>query len=213
MTDTPKTVTPTTGKRDLQKKQTAQNILFAAKKLFADQGFNKTTTRAIATEAGVGIGTVFAHYPDKASLLGEALRGDIDSVVEQTRGALAEQGSLESKLVFLSEGLLRYYCDNHNLSRVLIKNATFQGGAESRAYDKQMAGFIELVSEVISDAANNGVLNQKVRVPAVALNYMAIHFLVVWACLRQEQPSITDLLKQMQVQVDSLIAGYRTKGA
>jgi len=40
-------------KRDLQKKLTAQTILQAAKKLFAEQGFDSTTTRAIATEAGI----------------------------------------------------------------------------------------------------------------------------------------------------------------
>jgi len=205
------TTTSPIGKRDLQKKQTAQTILGAAKKLFAEQGFDKTTTRAIATKAGVGIGTVFAHYPDKASLLGEALRGEIDSVVEQTRSSLTTHDTLEDKLVFLSEGLLRYYSENHNLSRELIKNATFQGGAETRAYNDQMAGFIELVSDVISSAVAEGVLNKKVRVPAMALNYMAIHFLVVWACLRQDTPSLDELLKQMQIQVASLIAGYRTQ--
>ncbi len=197
-------------KRDLQKKLTAQAILQAAKKLFAEQGFDNTTTRAIATEAGVGIGTVFAHYPDKASLLGEALRGEIDKVVDQTRSLLAKEDTLEDKLVFLSAGLLRYYIDNHNLSRELIKNATFQGGPETQAYNDQMAGFIELVSHVISAAIADGTLSKNVRVPAMALNYMAIHFIFVWSCLRQDAPSLKDLLKQMQIQVESLLAGYQT---
>jgi len=210
MTDATKIAASPPNKRDRQKKLTAQTILEAAKKLFAEQGFDNTTTRAIATEAGVGIGTVFAHYPDKASLLGEALRGEIDKVIGQTRDSLAEHVRLEDKLVFLSTGLLRYYIDNHNLSRELIKNATFQGGPETQAYNNQMAGFIELVSDVISGAVTDGVLSKNVRVPAMALNYMAIHFIVVWSCLRQDTPSLTDLLKQMHVQVESLIAGYRT---
>lgn len=45
------------------------NILMTAMKLFASQGFDGTSTNAIATEAGVSEGLIFKHFKNKEGLL------------------------------------------------------------------------------------------------------------------------------------------------
>ncbi len=55
---------------------TRQSILEAARKLFAQQGFEAATTRDIARAAGIGVGTLFNYFPTKeaiaVALVGEA---------------------------------------------------------------------------------------------------------------------------------------------
>ncbi len=201
--------TPTLSKRDKQKQRTAESILHAAKKLFAELGYENTTTRAIATEAGVGIGTVFAHYPDKARLLGETLRGEIDILVAHTLNTLDRQAGLIDQLMHMSTGLLSYYIENKNVSRELIKNATFQEGPEALAYNEQMGGFVSVIRDIISDAVANGELERRVRAPAMSMNYLAIHFLIVMNCLRQKEPHLHDHIARMRDLVDALFDGYR----
>lgn len=46
-------------------------ILTAARELFAEQGFQKTSTAAIAREAGVSEGIVFHHFGSKRGVLSE----------------------------------------------------------------------------------------------------------------------------------------------
>lgn len=202
-----------TNKRIQQKQQTALLILDAAKKLFAEQGFENTTTRSIATEAGVGIGTVFAHYPDKISLLGQALRGEIGQVVEESLKGLGQQRGLTEQLVHLSVGLMAYYIKNQSLSRELIKYATFQEGPEAEAFNEQMGSFIQVVSSIIEQAVEEGVLDNEVQVPAMAKNYMAIHFFIVGQCLRLGTPQLDDQITQMREMVQALFAGYCRPGA
>jgi len=48
--------------------QTKDKILKAAERLFSDKGFHKTNTKAIATEAGVATGSVYAYFKDKKSV-------------------------------------------------------------------------------------------------------------------------------------------------
>lgn len=43
-------------------------LLRIAMELFADRGFTNTTTKAIATAAGVSEGVIFKHFPSKAAL-------------------------------------------------------------------------------------------------------------------------------------------------
>jgi len=48
---------------------TRDRIVAAARQLFAEQGFDGTTTAAIAERAGVAEGTIFRHFASKRELL------------------------------------------------------------------------------------------------------------------------------------------------
>lgn len=58
-------------RRSIQKKQ---QIIDTAKALFAQNGYHSTTTNAIARQAKVSIGTLYAYFPDKEMILLEMLR-------------------------------------------------------------------------------------------------------------------------------------------
>jgi AcrR family transcriptional regulator len=50
------------------KQATRKSILEVAQKLFAQQGFEPTTTRDIARGARIGVGTLFNYFPTKESI-------------------------------------------------------------------------------------------------------------------------------------------------
>jgi AcrR family transcriptional regulator len=82
------------------KSATRQRILEAAKSLFLADGWNNTTTRAIATAAGIATGTLFNYFPTKeaiaTALIGEALEGAAEEFGERT-----QESSLEADLFTL----------------------------------------------------------------------------------------------------------------
>lgn len=47
-----------------------ERLLDAAASLFADSGYEATTTNAIAERAGVSIGSLYRYFPDRKALLG-----------------------------------------------------------------------------------------------------------------------------------------------
>jgi AcrR family transcriptional regulator len=56
-------------KRDIQAKETRKKILVAAVRLFARQGYHKTTIADLAQAIGLTTGAVFYHFPSKEDLL------------------------------------------------------------------------------------------------------------------------------------------------
>ena len=46
-----------------------QQILAAAEQLFVETGYDSTTTRAIASRAGVSVGSLYQFFPDKEAIL------------------------------------------------------------------------------------------------------------------------------------------------
>lgn len=54
-----------------------EQIMEAAMKLFAEKGFERSTTKAIAAKAGVAEGTIFIYFPTKRDLLIACVRQEI----------------------------------------------------------------------------------------------------------------------------------------
>jgi AcrR family transcriptional regulator len=52
------------------KQATRQEILTAARRLFASQGYEATTTRDISRTAGIAAGTLFNYFPTKEAIVG-----------------------------------------------------------------------------------------------------------------------------------------------
>src|SRR5690348_10068598 len=73
--------------------RTRLDILRAARKLFADQGYADTTTSEIAEAAGVTVGALFHHFDGKAGLFRsvfESLEVEMDAYVRDTAGPFAD---------------------------------------------------------------------------------------------------------------------------
>ncbi len=83
-------------------------ILKAAGQLFAEKGFESTTTRDIAQRAGLAAGTMFNYFPSKEtmamSMVNEALLAGIDDYRALRSG---EEELVEELYLFLSCGLRR----------------------------------------------------------------------------------------------------------
>ncbi len=83
-TQTSSTRTPRTGRRP-GATSTRQAILEAARRLFAERGYQGATMRAIAAEAGVDAALVVHFFGNKAALLGEAVEWPFDPEVEMPK--------------------------------------------------------------------------------------------------------------------------------
>lgn len=66
--------------RDERRRRTEAAILEAARGLFADTGFERTTIRAVASAAGVDPALVMQHFGSKENLFTEATRWAHDQV-------------------------------------------------------------------------------------------------------------------------------------
>jgi len=83
-TGTKTTKTPRTGRRP-GASSSREDILKAARSLFAERGYQAATMRAIAAEAGVDASLVVHFFGNKAALLGEAIEWPFDPEVEMPK--------------------------------------------------------------------------------------------------------------------------------
>lgn len=101
------TLTDVTDSATAKGEQTRELILSTALRLFREQGYGKTTMRAIATEAGVSVGNAYYYYGSKEHLM----QAYYDHLQEQHREAVESILSSEKAFVPRMTGVLRTWLD------------------------------------------------------------------------------------------------------
>jgi AcrR family transcriptional regulator len=93
-----------------QRRNTQERIVAAARKLFAERGYERTTIRAIAAEAGTDAGLLMRYYGSKADLFAVAVGNELadDETLSGDRAQIAAAlvESLAAKLSDEPVGLL-----------------------------------------------------------------------------------------------------------
>jgi AcrR family transcriptional regulator len=110
----------TVGLRDAHKARTRRALREAALKLFAERGFEATTSEEVAARASVSVRTFFRYFPTKESVLFQGERAWSESFTDLFRDQPASLSDLEAlcaALVALSsqlprsrQSLLTYQC-------------------------------------------------------------------------------------------------------
>jgi AcrR family transcriptional regulator len=91
-----------------------QRILEAARKVFADQG-GGASLEAIAKQAGVGVGTLYRHFPKRIDVVEAVYRDDVDMLVSS-----AERGLTDPDPWGALEAWLRAYVDYGRTKRTFL---------------------------------------------------------------------------------------------
>lgn len=107
--ETKKSADKKTGRRNAVRAFKRDAILQAARVLFARDGLDGTTLRAIAAEAGVAVGTVYLHYPAKEALYADMLAGSLSDLNRHLREAVARVPPGAPAADQLMAGALAFY--------------------------------------------------------------------------------------------------------
>jgi AcrR family transcriptional regulator len=82
-------------------------ILEAARKVFAMNGFSGTSVEAIAQEAGIAKGTLYLYYDSKADIYWEALKNGLVALCSQLKTQVESAASIGDKIrAFIATKLL-----------------------------------------------------------------------------------------------------------
>ena len=114
---------PDDGAAPTKSEQTRALILETAMRLFQERGYDKTTMRAIAKEAGVSVGNAYYYFAGKEHLI----QGFYDRIAAEHQVAVREVLDRETDLEARLAGVLRTWLDiaapYHEFAVQFFKNA------------------------------------------------------------------------------------------
>lgn len=194
--------------REKRKQDTRRAILDAAYALFAEKGYARTTMRGLADRAGIGLGTIFAYFPDKPSLLAAAFQDDVGTVIRQALATLPPRG-VAAQLLHVAEGLYAFYAADTGLARTLVREALFLDGEHGQALDAQLQDFLRAVEGLVAAAVRDGELAESTAPGEAALAFGAFYFSVLVLGLKQPRFDVQAQLRLLASLLETHLASLK----
>ena len=148
---------------DEDKAERRQDILVAAKEVFADKGYHATTIADIARAAGLSYGSIYWYYDSKEALFhalmaaeAAALQKHIDSAVHAAAADVAVQPDAQFRAAV--RATFEFYDADKALVKLLFRDAYALGERFGQHLGEIYEGFIGKTEAVVAAAQRKGVV-------------------------------------------------------
>jgi AcrR family transcriptional regulator len=136
--------------------ETQTRILKAARKLFARRGFEGTTTRDLAQEAGVAEGTLFRHFENKKAILVEVATQGWVEILTDLLTELSEMGSYKAIAQVMRRRMMNLH-QNADLLRVCFMEAQFHPDLQERIQTDVIVKMTDVAEAFFQTAMDQGI--------------------------------------------------------
>ena len=136
--------------------ETQTRILKAARKLFARRGFDGTTTRDLAQEAGVAEGTLFRHFENKKAILIEVTTQGWIEILTDLLTELSEMGSYKAIAQVMRRRMLNLH-QNADLLKVCFLEAQFHPDLRDRIQTEVIVKMTDVAEAFFQTAMDQGI--------------------------------------------------------
>jgi AcrR family transcriptional regulator len=128
-----------------------EQILEVATGLFAQQGFQGTTTKVIAEKSGVTEALIFRHFPSKEELYWAVIERKIDSAapLERLLQNLEAGGDDLDVLSRVAFEVLERRAKDQTLSRLLLYSALEKHELSERFFRNYIANYFEVLARFV----------------------------------------------------------------
>jgi AcrR family transcriptional regulator len=139
-----------------------ERILEAAKEVFGEQG-GDAQMDDVARHAGVGVGTVYRHFPNKDVLMGELVTANFTTFTEMAREALGEKDAWEALRALL------YRCAGHMSENVALQDALRNAGAAFEYSEPARLELDKVSDKLIKRAQRQGAMRKDFTVEELGM--------------------------------------------
>jgi TetR/AcrR family transcriptional regulator, fatty acid metabolism regulator protein len=138
-----------------------RQILDAAVRVFARQGFHSTRVSDIADEAGVAYGLVYHYFRSKEQVMNELFKERwslLLTAIEETDGETPPRDRLAEVARFIVDS----YRHDPELMKVIIVEVTRAANSFGRTHLPEIRNAYELIAEIVAEGQSRGAFRRDI---------------------------------------------------
>ena len=148
-------------RKDRERQAKRQDILRAARVVFAEKGLYAATLDEIAEKAEFAKGTLYTYFENKEDLFFSMVEEEIIKFSDSLKQVISQGLSPDEAIGMLVETMLRQFDENIDLMRLLSQErsalVTCKGGEMEPRFLPHFRKLIEMVTRMVKDGITRGV--------------------------------------------------------
>ncbi|PCK09230.1 MAG: hypothetical protein COA42_05070 [Alteromonadaceae bacterium] len=193
-------------KRQIQKAATRKNILAKTRDLFIKEGLSGIKASAIAKQAGIGEGTIFAHFGDINALLSEVNQIETEVYLNKARKSIDENNSVEDNLLSYTFIIMSYYVES---SGTLLRHTIFTLSRDHNNLEKLVIRSIKDYIDILRLGVASGELKADTDIKAYGDICYSVAISNIIAGLRFDKFDFEQRYKNVKHNLMVLLEGLR----
>lgn len=191
--------------------QTRTRILRSALRLFARQGYDGTTTRDLAADAGVAEGTLFRHFSNKKAILIEVATQGWVEILTDLLTELSEMGSYKAVAQVMQRRMLHLH-KNADMLRVCFMEAQFHPDLRDRIQTEVIVKMTDVAEAFFQTAMDKGIY-RRTNPRVVAQVFLGMFTVAGFSqnTIMEEGASPTEMLEMAEGLADIFLNGVLAK--
>lgn len=202
------------GRRELNKEDKLRRIKEAARKLFVANGYDETSTRQIATRAGVALGTLFLYAANKRDLLFLAVNDELEDAALRAAAVVRRDATFLDNLLTAFRLLYQSFGREPSLSRLTLREMMFYDtGHQAKRFMKTRDRMVALCVEIVRIAQAKGEIGTTHDARKVGAVIFAIYQIEVRRWLTTRKVVVEDGVAQLRQSLEIVMTGVAAKRA
>lgn len=154
---------------------TVERLTEAAARAFAAKGFSATTTRDIATGAGLSPAGVYVHFGSKEELLFELSRSGHEAALALVRGARDGTGAPSDQLATIMRRFSEWHVEQYQTARVVYHEHSHL----TPAHQAEVLGLRKEIDRIVRSVLDAGLATGEFHIDDVADTALALLSIVI----------------------------------
>lgn len=151
--------------KDIRKERsdkTAERILVAARKIFAEKGYSGAHVDEIAELAGVNKATIYYQIGDKDTLYADVIHQVLGNTAQNIASAVAKVGSPEEKLKTYINCIAANMDKNPELPPIMMREVASDGATLPKLVIEDIASVLTILVGILDEGRKKGVFVETV---------------------------------------------------
>jgi AcrR family transcriptional regulator len=205
-----KLVAARAGRRELNKEDKLRRIREAARRQFIANGYDEASTRQIAIEAGVALGTLFLYAADKRDLLFLVVNDGLEEVAARAAAAVRQDVSLLANLLAAFRPLYEFFGAEPGLSRLTLREMMFyESGPHARRFLNTRKRMIDLCRDIVRIAQSRDEIRAGERYRRAPEVLYAVFQIEIRTWLAARRSTVEGGLQSLQEALEIVVTGLR----
>ncbi|MUL40351.1 TetR/AcrR family transcriptional regulator [Streptomonospora sp. PA3] len=156
-------------------------LLSAATRLFAEQGFERTSVQELVSAAGVTKGAMYHYFASKDDLLYAIYQRVLAMQMERLNGFAGAEGPVRERLRQAAIDVVHTTVDNLDDTRIFFRSLHMLSADRQIAVRKERRQYHERFRAMVEEGQRQGVFRADVPADIAVTQYFgAVHHLSTW---------------------------------
>lgn len=177
--------------KDLQIKDSKKrNIVEAAIKVFAKNGYEKTTMEEVAEKAKIAKGTVFYYFKSKEQLFFIIIREGFSLLATQLESGVEKIHRSEEKIEKLIAIQFEFFIYYSNFCRILLSELWRIESYWKKDLENLQKDYSSIVINIIEESKKDGLIKKEIDTKALSISLFGLVAVssLEWAIFHKEIP-------------------------